>query len=233
MLTEKTGTLYIVSTPIGNPGDITIRAKEVLNTVDLILCEERKIGARLLKQLGISKTLRELNEHNEQDLIQDVVVELMNGKDLALISDCGTPVFSDPGAMLLSFVSEMKIPVVPIPGVSSLMTAISICPLNLKNFFFGGFLPPKNDQRLKTLQKYSHMDCPIILMDTPYRLSKLLQEVSFVYGKKQSVFLACDLTLANELFLQGPIQEIINKVGNRKAEFILVVNNPRRKKFVE
>ncbi len=120
-MTEKpaAGNLYIVATPIGNSADITRRALDVLGSVDAVICEERKNGARLLKELGISKPLIELNEHNESSMIQEVLILLMQGQSMALISDCGTPVFSDPGRQLLVLLEEMRIQVVPVPGASS------------------------------------------------------------------------------------------------------------------
>ncbi|MFZ3150347.1 MAG: 16S rRNA (cytidine(1402)-2'-O)-methyltransferase [Anaerolineaceae bacterium] len=228
--TKMSGQLYVVATPIGNPGDITLRAIQTLEAADAILCEERKIGSRLLKQLNLTKPLIELNEHNEASLIQDVLVELMNGKNLALISDCGTPVFSDPGRQLIQLLREMNIPIVPIPGVSSLMTALSVCPFNLEQYLFIGFLPPKTDQRQHILERLSQSEYPIILMDTPYRLGKLLQEVAQNFGKKQLIFLACDLTLPEEKILQGAVQDILATIQNRKAEFILIIDKPQRKR---
>ncbi|MEL7644965.1 MAG: 16S rRNA (cytidine(1402)-2'-O)-methyltransferase [Anaerolineaceae bacterium] len=225
------GKLYVVATPIGNPADITRRAVEVLSSVDAVVCEERKNGARLLKELGLEKKLIELNEHNESNLIQEVLVLLMQGQSLALVSDCGTPVFSDPGRQLLVLLEEMKIQVVPVPGSSSLIAAMSVCPFPLEQFQFAGFLPPKTGQRQNALARLSRADQPIILMDTPYRLGKLLLEVQQAFGKKQRVFLACDLTLPGEKLYLGTIEEVIRQANNRKAEFILIVERPQRKQF--
>jgi 16S rRNA (cytidine1402-2'-O)-methyltransferase len=226
------GKLFIVATSIGNPKDITLRAIDILRSVDAVICEERKDGSRLLKQLEISgKPLIELNEHNEADMIQQILIDLMNGKNMALVSDCGTPVFSDPGKQLLKLMSEMRIKVVPVPGASSLMAALSLCPFDMENFTFLGFLPPKTEQRAAVLQKHKLADNPIILMDTPYRLGKLLLEVQQAFGKKQRVFLACDLTLPGEKLYLGTIEEVIRQANNRKAEFILIVERPQRKQF--
>ncbi|HNW94876.1 MAG TPA: 16S rRNA (cytidine(1402)-2'-O)-methyltransferase [Anaerolineaceae bacterium] len=225
------GKLYVVATPIGNSADITRRAVELLSNVDAVVCEERKNGARLLKELGLEKPLIELNEHNESSLIQEVLVLLMQGQSLALISDCGTPVFSDPGRQLLILLDEMKVQVVPIPGASSLIAAMSVCPFNLEQFQFAGFLPPKTEQRQSALTRLSRADQPIILMDTPYRLGKLLLEVQQAFGKKQRVFLACNLTLPGEKLYNGTVEEIIRQANNRKAEFILILDRPQRKQF--
>ncbi len=225
------GKLYVVATPIGNSADITRRAVDTLSNVEAVICEERKNGARLLKELGLEKALIELNEHNESSMVQDILVLLMQGQSLALISDCGTPVFSDPGRQLLVLLDEMKIQVVPVPGASSLISAMSVCPFLLEQFQFAGFLPPKTEQRQSALARLSRADQPIILMDTPYRLGKLLLEVQQAFGKKQRVFLACDLTLPGERLYLGTVEEVIQLTNNRKAEFILILDRPQRKQF--
>lgn len=226
------GKLFIVATPIGNAQDITLRAIETLKSVDAIICEERKDGSRLLKQLEITgKPLIELNEHNEGEMIQEVLIDLMNGKNMALISDCGTPVFSDPGKLLLKLMSEMRVKVIPIPGVSSLMAALSLCPFDMENFTFLGFLPPKTEQRSAVLQKHINSNFPIILMDTPYRLVKLLDEVNKIFGRQQLIFLTLDLTLPSEVTYLGTVQDVTAQVQGRKAEFILILDRPQRRRF--
>lgn len=228
-MSSKTGTFYVVATPIGHPDEITLRALNILKSADLIVCEERKVASRLLKQIQISKDLLELNEHNEDEIIQEVLLKLAQGQNLALISDCGTPVFSDPGRKTLELLYGSGIPVVPVSGPSSLMTAISVCPFDLKQFLFLGFLPPKTEQRKMVLQRYRSSTNPIILMDTPYRLAKLLEEISSTFGKTQNIFLATDLTLPSERIYIGPVQDIQKEVGQRKAEFILIIEkSPRR-----
>ena len=229
---KQFGNLFIVATPIGNTQDITLRAIETLRSVDAVICEERKDGSRLLKQLEIKgKPLIELNEHNESEMIQQILIDLMNGKNMALISDCGTPVFSDPGKQLLRLMSEMRIKVVPIPGASSLMAALSLCPFDMETFTFLGFLPPKTEQRSAVLQKYKISDFPIILMDTPYRLTKLLDEVSKTFGHQQQIFLALDLTLPSEATYLGTVQDVAAQIQARKAEFILILDRPQRRRF--
>lgn len=229
---KQFGNLFIVATPIGNPQDITLRAIETLKNVDAVICEERKDGSRLLKQLGITgKPLIELNEHNESEMINQVLIELMNGKHMALVSDCGTPVFSDPGNQLLKLMTETRVKVVPVPGASSLMAALSVCPFDMESFTFLGFLPPKTEQRAAVLQKHTISDRPLILMDTPYRLSKLLDEVGKAFGRQQQVFLALDLTLPGESLLLGSVQDVSAQVQGRKAEFILILDRPQRRRF--
>lgn len=227
---KNPGTLFVVATPIGHSGEITSRAIEVLTQVDLIVCEERKVASRLLKQQGLTKPLLELNEHNEAEMVEQVLLKLLEGKNLALISDCGTPVFSDPGRKLLEIIYGSQVPVVPVSGPSSLMTAISVCPFDLRQFQFLGFLPPQTEQRKLVLQRHSSSQEALILMDTPYRMSKLLDEVSAAFGKKQTIFLATDLTLPTEKIYIGEAQEIQAKVQQRKAEFILIIEKNQRRR---
>lgn len=229
MVQRNFGRLYLVSIPIGDPGDITLRAKEILAKVDAVLCEERKEGSKFLKSIDIQKELIELNEHNENEMVQSVLLRLMNGENLALISDCGTPVFSDPGRQLLKLLYDSGINVVPVPGVSSLMTAISLCPFKLDQFHFEGFLPPKTEQRAAVLARLAATPDPIILMDTPYRMTKLLDEVIKAFGRYQPIFLACDLTMPNEKNYLGTAQEVASAVQNRKAEFILIIDRPSKR----
>lgn len=226
----QAGKLFIVATPIGNTGDITSRAIDTLKEVDIILCEERKVASRLLKQLEVDRPLVELNEHNEDQMVQEILIRLIEGKNIALISDCGTPVFSDPGRTVLEMLYGAGIQVVPIPGASSLTAALSVCPFDLRQFLFLGFLPPKTEQRKSVLQRNNNNNHALILMDTPYRMAKLLEEVASAYGKSQNIFLATDLTLPGEKIYLGTVQEIQNKVQNRKAEFILIIEKNSRRR---
>lgn len=225
---KPAGKLFVVATPIGNAADITLHAIDVLGSVDAVICEERKEGSKLLKQLGIQKPLIELNEHNENESVNDILIDLVNGKSFALISDGGTPLFNDPGRQLIKLLFEGGIDISPIPGVASLTTAISVCPFDLDQFLFLGFLPPKSDLRERSLSRHTRSDLPMILMDTPYRLNKLLTEVSKVFGRNQMIFLACDLTLPSESLLLGTVQEVLAIIKERKAEFILILDKPER-----
>jgi 16S rRNA (cytidine1402-2'-O)-methyltransferase len=223
-----TNTLYIVATPIGNPRDITLRALDVLQDVDAVICEDYRQGERMLKKIGITgKTLVELNEHNEKTMAPEIVQKLLLGQSMALISDDGTPVFADPGAELINQANQFGIPVIPIPGPSSLMAALSLLDFNLSRFIFAGFLPQKTNEREVALQKLKSYQMPLVLMDTPYRLGKLLAEVKTVFGAKQAVTLACDLTLRSEAAFRGTIADVQKQIGSRKAEFILILHGKK------
>lgn len=224
------GKLFIVATPIGHPKDITLRALDILMQVDAVICEEYRQGSRLLKQLGIDKELVTLNEHNEAQEAPNLVKRLVGGESLAIVSDAGTPVFADPGQHLLTMLYQAGIPVSPIPGPASLMAALSLCDFSIDRFIFAGFPPQKNPQREKFMEKFSHETVPVVLMDTPYRMTKLLQEVQSAFGKQQQILLACDLTLKKETVLRGRVGDILPRVAGQKREFILIVNLNRSKR---
>ena len=216
--------LYIVSIPIGNPDDITLRAIRVLTDVDILVCEEYRNGSRLMKQLGIKdKQIITTNEHNESKQIETLLIELAQGKSLALVSDCDTPLFSDPGHRLVEEVISAGFQIIPVPGVSALTTAISVTPQKLTRYVFGGFMPRAPQDRLAELKKLKAYRLPVILMDTPYRMTNLLEDVKKVFGKGQRVTLCCDLTLPGELILTASVEEVLKKVGGKKAEFMLVI----------
>jgi 16S rRNA (cytidine1402-2'-O)-methyltransferase len=225
------GRLYIVATPIGNPQDITLRALDVLRSVDAIICEELREGSTLVKKLGLpTKELVTLNEHNEQDQIMSILTRMAQGQSLALISDCGTPVFADPGAFLIDQVDAAGFEVIPIPGPSSLMAALSVLNFKLDRFIFGGFLPRIPEQRRDELQKLRSYNLPLVLMDTPYRLNTLLDEVDKCFGSGQAVTLACDISLPKEKIYRGSVKSIRSKVAGQKCEFILIVHPPVRQR---
>ena len=227
---RKTGKLYIVATPIGHPKDITLRALEILKKVDAVICEEIRLGNRLLNTLHIENELLALNEHNETREAQNIAFRIAQGETMAIVSDAGTPVFADPGQQLIKLLYQMDVPVSPIPGPSSLMAALSLCDFPIDRFIFAGFPPRKSPERESFLQKYVGQTTPLILMDTPYRLTKLLTEVQSLFGKGTDILLACDMTQKKETVFRGSIQEILPKVSGQKREFILILNLQRNKR---
>lgn len=221
----RTGQLFIVATPIGNMRDITLRALEVLHEADAVICEELRQGSKLLKKLGVTaKELITLNEHNEATQAPVIVSRLLEGQSMALISDCGTPVFADPGHFLIKQAIQAGLDVVPIPGPSSLSATLSVLDFKLEKFVFGGFLPRNPLQRNQELKRLRALNMPVVLMDTPYRMSALLDEVVRVFGQKQQVTLACNLTMPNEKIYRGSVQDIRASLRNHKAEFILILH---------
>jgi 16S rRNA (cytidine1402-2'-O)-methyltransferase len=220
------GIIYLVSTPIGNSDDISLRALQVLNNVDIVVCEEYKIASALLKKHHIlNKELINYNEHNRNQRKAELIELVKSGKSLALISDCGTPVFSDPGYDLVKEASRQKFKITAIPGASSLMTAISLSPIACDKFHFEGWLSQKKELRESRLLELKRISIPIIIMDTPYRLLALLHSIEKILGKQTEIFLACDLTLDSERLIYGNITQIIKDLEQNelKAEYILIL----------
>ncbi len=220
------GKLYLVATPIGNYEDITIRALNVLKSVDFIICEEFKEARRLLSHYQITKELFSLNEHNEKEAANDLLFKLIEGKSAALISDCGTPLFSDPGHLLVELCISQNIDVVPIPGANSLLPALTGSGIDFEKFYYYGWLSPKKDIRRQQLFKLKNINEVIVLMDTPYRLKSLLEDIVKVLGKNIPVVLAFQLTMEDEKFYRGTAEEILKTVEEKKlkGEFVLLLN---------
>ena len=221
------GKLYLVSTPIGNYDDITLRAIKVLQVVDFIICEEFKEARRLLSHLNINKEMVSLNEHNESEVVNDLILKFVNGKNAALISDCGTPLFSDPGHLLVEVCISQKIDVIPVPGANSLLPALTGSGFDIEKFYYYGWLSPKKDIRRKQLLDLKRRKEVIVLLDTPYRLKTLLFDIVKILGKKTRIVLAFQLTMKNEKFFRGTAEEILKIVerDKMKGEFVLIVNN--------
>jgi 16S rRNA (cytidine1402-2'-O)-methyltransferase len=220
-------TLYIVSVPIGNYDDITLRALNILRKADFIICEEYREARRLLSKYKIEKDLVELNEHNEEKASEEILQMILNGKSAALISDCGTPLFSDPGHLLVGLAIQNKIDVVPIPGVSSLLAALVGSGLDFEKFYYYGWLSPKKDIRRKQLLDLKRRKETIILMDTPYRLKTLMEDVVKLLGVNVPCVLAFELTKEKEKFYRGNAGNILKLVEkeNLKGEFVLIIQN--------
>ena len=219
------GNLYLVSTPIGNYDDITVRALNVLKSVDVVVCEERSEGLRLLRQYGIEKPIEILNEHNETAAANIIVDVLTIGKSAALISDAGTPVFSDPGRVLVEKAIQHNIKIIPVPGASSLLPALIVSGFPIKEFVFAGFLSPKRERRITELRNLKKEPRTIVLMDTPYRLVQLLRDMADVFGETRRVCVAFDLTLpSEEIFHSTPpklYQQFLKE--EKKGEFVIVL----------
>lgn len=221
------GKLYIVSTPIGNYEDISLRVIRILKEVDFIICEEFKEARRLLSNLKINKELFSINEHNENENADEIILKLSGGKSAALISDCGTPLFSDPGHLLVQLAIQNRIEVIPIPGASSILTALVGSGIVFEKFYYYGWLSPKKDIRKKQLLDLKKRKEVIVLMDTPYRLQTLLEDIAKFWSKNIPVVLAYELTKEKERFYRGTCEEVLRSAAmeNLKGEFVLIINN--------
>jgi len=219
--------LYLVSTPIGNYDDITIRALNVLNSVDLIICEEYREAKRLLSHYKIEKELISLNEHNENESAGEVILKIKSGKNAALISDCGTPLFSDPGHYLIQLCLSNNIDIVPIPGADSLLPALTGSGFPIENFFYYGWLSPKKERRRSELLKLKNVKEVIVILDTPYRLKTVLTDIVKYLGAKKNIVVAFQLTMENEKFFRGTAKEILEIAvkKNLKGEYVIIINN--------
>lgn len=219
------GTLYLVATPIGNLEDITFRALRILKEVDMVVYEERKEGARLLRHFGIEKPVESLNEHNEPASSQVILQRLKEGKSVAVISDAGTPVFSDPGQLLVQKAIRGGVRIVPIPGASSLLPALIVSGFPIDEFVFQGFLSPKRNRRIAELQELRKERRTIVLMDAPYRLVQLIRDIAGVFGAERRLCVAFDLTLPTETLFHGTAPKLYEQFSKeeRKGEFVVVV----------
>jgi 16S rRNA (cytidine1402-2'-O)-methyltransferase len=214
--------LKLVATPIGHPQDITLRAIETLKTADLVIGEERREVSKLLKALGIEgKTIELLNEHSTPD---DVLAlkELCREKVVALVTDCGTPGFCDPGARLVAACRAEGLVASPVPGASSLMCLLSVSGTDMREFLFRGFLPAERESRTAAIRELERERRPVIIMDTPYRLGKLLTELAARFPERRAL-LGCDFTQETESIHEGKLKDLARQIGERKAEFILAL----------
>ncbi len=219
------GILNIVSTPIGDYSDITLRALRILNESDYIICEEYKEASKLLRFFEIKKELKSLNEHNETESSDEIFLDLLHGKNLSIISDCGTPVFSDPGSIILQKCIDANIKIEFIGGVNSVIASIVLSGFDISRFYYAGFLSPKSEIRKKELQSIKYLKRTIVLMEAPYRLKAILQDIKDIFGQRK-VFVAFDLTMQSEKKFRGTASEILLTIGedNLKGEFLILID---------
>ena len=219
---KKNGTLYIVSTPIGNDEDITLRALRILKKCDLIICEDGKIGSRLLKRNNIDKKIEILSEQNERDKSFEIISILRQGKDIALVSDCGTPVFADPGKILVNAILDSDIDLVVIPGVSSIMTAVVRSGFSIEQFLYAGFLSREKEERFQQLKQLRDQSRTVVLLETPYRLMPLLEAAVKLMPTRRA-YIGCNLTMHFETNHYGTFEDLFNKFKDLhfKGEFVL------------
>lgn len=214
--------LKLVATPIGDPRDITVRALDTLKEADVVIGEERKEVSKLLKAHAIKGKRQELlNEHSREGDVADLL-ELCRAHKVALVTDCGTPGFCDPGARLVAACRREGIPVAPVPGASSLMCLLSVSGEDMRQFLFRGFLPADKEERTRALKELDRERRPIVLMDTPYRLGRLMQELATRWPERRAL-LGCDFTSAQEQIFEAKLKDLPALVGERKAEFVMAV----------
>jgi 16S rRNA (cytidine1402-2'-O)-methyltransferase len=219
------GTLYVVATPIGNLEDITARATRLLGEVDLIACEDTRQTRKLLDRYGISTPLVSYHEHNEQSRSEDLLRQILEGKNIALVSDAGTPLIADPGYRLVERALEQGVAVSPIPGPAALLAALSASGLPTDSFLFHGFLPPKKGQRRKLLEELKGLQTTLVFYEAPHRILDTLGDIAETLGGRP-VVVARELTKIHEEFLRGTASEIHGALASRasvKGEITLMI----------
>ncbi len=218
------GILYIVSTPIGNLEDITLRALRVLKEVDCIAAEDTRHTRKLLTHFGISRPLVSYWGAKEKVKAEEVLEMLREGRDVALVTDAGTPGISDPGAVVIERAIEEDIPVIPVPGPSALIAALSVSGLPTREFLFVGFLQPKRSQRIKRLEELSREQRTMILYESPHRLLDTLDDMLEVLGDRR-VAVSHELTKFNESIHRGSLSDVIEEIegGVIAGEYVIVI----------
>ncbi len=225
--TSGAGSLYVVATPIGNLGDITQRAIEVLSNADLIAAEDTRHSSRLCQHFSINTPLRAYHDYTDQAQTEAMLDLLNGGKNIALISDAGTPLISDPGYRLVKIARDAGIKVVPVPGACAMAAALSVAGLPSDKFCFEGFLPAKAGQRLNALQVLLDEERTMIFYEAPHRIIDSLTAMSEVFGADRELVLARELTKTFETLISGAATEVLAAVeadhNQRKGEMVILV----------
>lgn len=226
------GKLYIVATPLGNLEDITLRALRTLREVDVVAAEDTRHSLKLLTHYGISKPLVSYWSEKEQIKSEEIIRKLHSGLSVALISDAGTPGISDPGAVLVRRAIEEKIDIMPIPGPSALIAALSVSGLPTEEFTFVGFLPPKSGQRRKRLSELKHETRTLVFYEAPHRLLPALADMQELFGERR-IALAKEITKLHEEVLRGTFPEVVKFLETRMiaGEYVIVVEGFQKERI--
>ena len=219
------GILYLVATPIGNLADITHRAIDVLNSVEVIACEDTRHTRKLLQHYGIATRTVSYHEHNEQERARQLIELLREGKDVAVVSDAGTPSISDPGYRLVRAAIENEVQVVPVPGPSALISALVAAGLPTDEFFFGGFLPARSNARRTRLNELRSVPGTLIFYEAPHRLAETLRDALEALGERDAV-VARELTKLHEEIRRGRLSELAEHYSTQepRGEIVLLID---------
>ncbi|ALH95765.1 16S rRNA (cytidine(1402)-2'-O)-methyltransferase [Acinetobacter equi] len=229
--------LFVVATPIGHLDDISYRAIDVLKSVKIIAAEDTRTSAQLLKHFNISTPLTACHEHNESNKIDQLIERLLNGEDMALISDAGTPLISDPGFKLVRAAQEKNIRVIPVPGACAAIAALSAVGLPSDRFSFEGFLPSKSSQRIIGLEKLKDETQTMIFYEAPHRILDSVKDMTHVFGADRPVGFAREITKTFETIKKMTLGELVDFIENdhnqQKGEIVLVVGGSIQEKDME
>lgn len=224
---KQFGTLYVVATPIGNLGDITIRAIETLKSVDVIAAEDTRHTSGLLSHLGISKKMIAVHEHNEQQSAEKLLALLQAGDSVALVTDAGTPGISDPGAIVVDVLRDAGVSVAPIPGASAVIAALSASGIVANGFLFHGFLPASGSARRKTLTQLKSQSVTIVLYEAPHRILDCIEDLAAVLGGERRITFAREVTKTFETFHRCLLHEALAwlqaDANQQRGEFVLLI----------
>lgn len=222
------GNLYIVSTPIGNLEDITLRALRILKEVDIIAAEDTRHSLKLLNYYGIKKPLISYWREKEKSKALEIINKLNEGNSIALISDAGTPGISDPGFILINKAIEENIRIISIPGPTAAIAALSLSGLSANEFTFIGFLPAKKNQRLKKLNELSHEQRTIVIYEAPHRIIDILEEISEIFCERKAAIIK-EITKIHEEVVRGKFPDILNDITKTKisGEYVIVIEGLR------
>ena len=224
----ESGALYVVATPIGNLGDMSQRAIEVLQNVDLIAAEDTRHSKSLLTHFQVQTRCIAVHEHNERKVSPALLEQLLQGKRIALISDAGTPLLSDPGFFLVREALYKGIKVIPIPGPSAVVTALSAAGLPTDRFHFEGFLPSKTHARVQKLQTLANDTATLVFYEGPHRILDTLTDMQHVFGAEREIVLAREVTKTFETFLRGTLESVISQVAadnnQQKGEMVILLH---------
>ncbi len=219
---RDSGNLYIVPTPIGNLKDITYRAVQILSSVDAIFAEDTRVTTQLLNNLNISNKVFQCHKFNEVQASKSVLKLLSEGKNLAIVTDRGTPLISDPGSLVVNNVIKEGYNVIALPGPSALLPALNMSNISSEKFLFYGFLNSKESKSLKELEMLSKLKFTIVLYEAPHRLAKTLQNIYKIMGNRQ-ISISREISKLHEEVFRGTVQEAINYYVNIKGEFVIVI----------
>ena len=221
------GNLYIVSTPIGNLSDISYRAVEILNFVDIVLAEDTRHTKILLSHYQIENKIESFHEHNENSSLKGIHKLLEQGLNIALVSDAGTPLINDPGFKLVSLAKENNIPVIPIPGPSSPIVALSVSGMPTDRFSFMGFVPTKNSERAAFLKRADLIGGSVIFFESPKRVLKTVESIYELFGPNRQLCIAKELTKSFETVITSSVERIIEFLNespeHQKGEFVIIL----------
>ncbi len=225
----KTG-LYVTATPIGNLSDITDRARQILEGVDIVACEDTRVTGKLMNAMGIKNTLMAFHEHNEDKQRPYILNQIKGGAKIALVSDAGTPLISDPGYKLVEEARDMNLPVVPIPGASALTSALSIAGLPTDRFMFLGFPPSKSGARCEWFKEVSKLKCTLVYYESTRRLPQSLKDAAQTLGNRQAA-VCRELTKAFEEVVKDSLFNLVDhyeNTGAPKGKCVVVVGPPAK-----